>query len=64
MTKEEFKKEWEKEDCNITFEDIAQCAVEWGLYQRPKTSRIHTVANRVLEAAGCDPFFAEEDDDD
>lgn len=28
-TKEEFKKEWEKEDCQITFEDCADCLRDW-----------------------------------
>ena len=33
MTKEQFKAEWEKDDCKITFDDIAKCAVEWEYHQ-------------------------------
>ena len=36
MTKATFKKKWDKEDSDITFDDIAQCAIEWELYKSPK----------------------------
>lgn len=52
MTKEEFKKEWAKNDCKITFADIAQCAKEWNLYNRPKIHPIYEVRYKVLKAAG------------
>jgi hypothetical protein len=54
MTKEEFKQRWESNDNGggITFDDIADCAVAWGLYRTPKTSRIDVVRYRVLCAAG------------
>jgi hypothetical protein len=54
MTKEEFKQRWESDDNGggITFDDIADCAVAWGLYRTPKTSRIDVVRYRVLCAAG------------
>ena len=53
MTKEEFKKRWESNDNGggITFDDIANCAVAWGLYRTPYTSQINMVRYRVLCAA-------------
>lgn len=51
MTKELFKKLWEKSDCMITFDDIAKCAVEWGIASRPKTCRIDRIRYLVLKAA-------------
>lgn len=62
FTKEEFKKKWESEDGGgITFDDIADCAKDWGLFQSPKTCQIYKVANTVLVEAGCDKYFDEED---
>ena len=54
MTREEFKTRWESDDNGdgITFDDIANCAVEWGLYNKPKISPIDRVRYRVLLAAG------------
>lgn len=61
MTKSEFKERWEKEDGGgITFDDIANCAKEWGLYTTPRIHKINTVANRVLEATGCEKYFDED----
>jgi hypothetical protein len=53
MTKEEFKKRWESDDDGggISFNDIADCAVKWGLFSKPKTSRIDVVRYRVLKHA-------------
>jgi len=60
-TKEQFKTLWEsKNGGGITFDDIANCAKSWGLYNTPKIHPINTVANKVLEAAGCEKFFEEE----
>jgi len=58
MTKEEFKIEWEKEDCKITFDDIAECAVEWGIFDKPRICNIYHVRYKVLRAA--DIFDAED----
>jgi hypothetical protein len=54
MTKEEFKTRWESNDDGggISFDDIANCAVAWGISSRPKTSRIDGIRYRVLKAAG------------
>lgn len=53
MTKEEFKIKWESSDDGggITFDDIAKCAIEWGINSRPKTSDINKVMYAVLKAA-------------
>lgn len=54
MTKEEFKKRWESNDNGggINYDDIAEVAKEWGLYERPKINPMHEVRYRVLVAAG------------
>lgn len=54
MTKEEFKKRWESgsDGGGITYDDIADCAKAWGLYQTPRINRIDMVRYRVLRAAG------------
>lgn len=54
-TKEEFKKLWEanEEGSGITFEDIADCAKNWGLFSMPKCCHIHLVRYKVLCAASC-----------
>ena len=53
MTKEKFKQRWESNDDggDITFDDIADCAVAWGLFRTPRTSHIDLVRYRVLKAA-------------
>jgi len=54
MTKEEFKKLWESGEWGggITYDDIAKCAVAWGVFAQPKTCRIDVVRYQVLKAAG------------
>ena len=60
-TKEKFKELWESEaGGGITFDDIADCAKEWGLFQTPRIHKINIVANKVLEAAGCEKYFEED----
>ena len=53
MTKDEFKKRWESNDNGggITYEDIANCAVEWGVSRSPRTQEINMIRYRVLKAA-------------
>lgn len=55
MTKEEFKKRWESDERGggITFEDIADCAKEWGLFSTPRVNQIDAVRYKVLKAADC-----------
>ena len=54
MTKSEFKTRWEsnEEGGGITFDDIAKCAVSWGLYSKPRIYPISEVFIAVLKAAG------------
>lgn len=54
-TKEEFKKLWDSNDNGggLTFDDVADCAKEWGLYVTPLTSDIYDVLEAVCEAADC-----------
>jgi hypothetical protein len=56
LTKEEFKKRWDSNEDGggITFEDIADCAIDWGLCLNPKMHTIHGIMDMVLDAAGCD----------
>ena len=53
MTKEEFKTRWESNDSggNITFDDIAECAIAWHLCSTPRTMQINKVRYMVLKAA-------------
>lgn len=53
MTKDEFKKRWESDDAGggITFNDIADCAVEWNISRTPRTMQIDSIRYRVLKAA-------------
>jgi len=54
MTKEEFKARWESNDSGggIKYDDIADCAVAWGISRTPKTRRIDVIRYQVLVAAG------------
>jgi hypothetical protein len=51
MKKEEFKQLWESDSNGggITFDDIAKCAKDWGLYQKPKICPISEVLYAVLK---------------
>ena len=53
MNKTEFKTRWESNDNGggITFDDIAECAVKWGISSRPRTSHIGTIRYLVLKEA-------------
>jgi len=54
MTKKEFKRRWElnSEGDGLTFNDVADCAQEWGLYATPRIHPIDKVTKAVLRAAG------------
>lgn len=53
MTKEEFKKRWESNDDGggITFDDIADCAIAWGIAATPRIRPIQHIRYAVLKAA-------------
>lgn len=53
MTKAEFCKRWDSGDDGggITFDDIADCAKEWGICAKPKIRPINEVTDRVVKAA-------------
>jgi uncharacterized Fe-S cluster-containing radical SAM superfamily protein len=53
MNKEEFKRRWESDDYGggITFDDIANCAIEWGICTSPRTTSPTLVRYEVLAAA-------------
>ena len=52
-TKEKFKELWEANSCGsgITFDDIAECAIAWGISSHPRTRPIDEITYRVLKAA-------------
>jgi hypothetical protein len=54
MTKEEFKTRWESNDNGggISYDDIANCAVAWGISRTPRTRRIDVIRYQVLVEAG------------
>lgn len=54
MNKQQFKARWESNDDGggITFEDIAKCAIKWGIAKTPRTMQIDRVRYMVLKAAG------------
>lgn len=61
MTKEEFKKRWESDDSGdgITWDDIANCAISWGISSKPRTKPMDDIRYQVLKAAGtndCEEF--------
>jgi hypothetical protein len=53
MNKQEFKSRWESNetDGEITFDDIAVCAKEWGISSSPLTMQINKMRYKVLKAA-------------
>jgi hypothetical protein len=54
MTKQEFKDRWESNDNGggISYNDIADCAVAWGISRAPKGRDIVAIRYQVLVAAG------------
>ena len=53
-TKEEFKKLWESDEDGggITYDDIVDCAKEWGVSQTPRTQQLQRIVYQVCLAAG------------
>jgi hypothetical protein len=71
MTKEEFKARWEStpNGGGITIDEIADCAVAWGISQQPRCSRMDRIIYLVVKAANtidCEEFNPElnQDEDD
>lgn len=64
MTKEEFRKRWDSSEDGggITWNDIADCAVEWGIFSKPRIHRLDVVANAVTAIAGCKDVYPLEED--
>jgi hypothetical protein len=56
MTKNQFKKRWESNDAGggITYDEIADCAVAWGIASKPRIMPIDKVRYAVLKAANVD----------
>ena len=56
MTKEEFKRRWEKDENGdgITNDDCADCYEAWGLGSKPRCKPMRSVINAVVRAAGCE----------
>ena len=54
MTKDQFKERWESDGDGggITFDDLADCAKEWGISSIPRIMRMDSIRYRVLRAAG------------
>ena len=54
MTKAQFKSRWEvnKDHGGLTYDEIAECAVAWGISPRPKIRSIDLIMELVLQAAG------------
>ena len=52
-TKEQFKRLWEANSAGsgITFDDIAECAIAWGISSHPRTRPIDEITYKVLKAA-------------
>ena len=53
-SKEKFKELWEANEWgySIKYDDIADCAVAWGISEHPRIRPIDDIAYRVLKAAG------------
>lgn len=54
MTKEEFKRRWEKDERGdgITNDECADCYVAWGLGSHPRCMEIDEIVKAVVKAAG------------
>jgi hypothetical protein len=58
MTREEFKKRWDSSENGdgITFDDIADCAIEWGIAKTPRIMDINSVRFKVLREASTSDY--------
>lgn len=55
-TKEEFREKWDGDENGggITWDDIADCAKEWGICNRPRIHDMWEIRTRVLKACGAE----------
>lgn len=53
MNKSEFKERWESDEngSDITFDDVAACAIKWGITKTPRAMPMDQVRYEVLKAA-------------
>ena len=49
MTQKEFREKWAADQ--ITWDDIADCAKDWGIFQKPRCAPLNNVRYLVLTAA-------------
>lgn len=56
ITPDQFKQRWESNSAGggITFDDIAACAQQWGLFEKPFLHPILEVVEAVCDAADVD----------
>jgi hypothetical protein len=54
MTKEEFRLRWDSNERGggITGDDIADCAIAWGIDRSPRASPIELITKLVVAASG------------
>ena len=66
MTKQQFRARWESDENggSITFDEVADCAIAWGLCQSPKARPMHVVMRMVVEAAGVEIEGGPEEEDE
>lgn len=59
MTKKEFAKRWDSDEDGggITYEEIADCAIAWGITSHPRRQPMDYVASRVVAASGARDQF-------
>jgi len=54
MTKEEFRVRWDSDERGggITYNDIAECAIAWGINSYPRTAPIDLIKKLVVKVSG------------
>lgn len=64
-TKEEFAKKWDGDDNGggITWDDIADCAKAWGVYDKPRIHDMYTVRKKVVIASGAKDVPDDDEED-
>jgi len=54
MTREEFRIRWDSnaQGGGITYDEIAECAIAWGINSYPRTAPIELIKKLVVKASG------------